>query len=417
MLQNQKMKSKNNNNKNIPEGWQQVKLGEICDISAGGTPSTKIKEYWNGNIPWMNSGDLNKRIIFDVEGRITELGLKSSSAKLVPINSVLIGLAGQGKTRGTVAINKIELTTNQSVAFFIPKKINYKFLYFDLFNRYEELRQLSAGDGGRGGLNLYLLKNIKLPLPPLPEQNRIVEVLETWDKYLEDLDKKIKIKKKIKKGLMQRLLNGDKRLKGFSGEWNKITLEEVISNFSTGLNPRDNFKLGHGNNYYVTIKNISNGKLNFSKAETVDDTALKLINKRSKLSKDSIIMSSIGNVGECYLLSENPKKWDINESVFCLKPNIKIIYPKFIYYIIINDKTKKYFENNITGSSFKSIKMKDLRKMPFKIPELKEQQAIAEVLTKADEEIEKLEEKRKAVADQKKYLLNNLITGKIRIPA
>jgi type I restriction enzyme S subunit len=127
-------------------------------------------------------------------------------------------------------------------------------------------------------------------------------------------------------------------------------------------------------------------------------------------------MSSIGNVGECYFLGEDPKGWDINESVFCLKPNVEKINPKFIYYIITSQETKKYFENNITGSSFRSIKMKELKKMPLLIPDLDEQQLIVDILMTADEEIEILEKQREIVKNQKKYLLNNLITGQIRLP-
>ena len=145
-----------------------VRLREIAKLSAGGTPSTTHSEYWGGNIPWMCSGDLNLRRVFSVKGRITEIGLKNSSTKYVPKHSVLIGLAGQGKTRGTVAINEIELCTNQSVASIMPdvNKAYYKYLYVNLDSRYEELRRLSAGDGGRGGLNLSLLGNLPIILPP-----------------------------------------------------------------------------------------------------------------------------------------------------------------------------------------------------------------------------------------------------------
>uniref|UniRef100_UPI0030C840F6 restriction endonuclease subunit S n=1 Tax=Yeosuana marina TaxID=1565536 RepID=UPI0030C840F6 len=156
----------------IPDSWSVKRIDSIAKTSAGGTPSTRVKAYWNGNVLWMNSGDLNKKIINEVEGRITEIGLKESSAKLVPINSVLVGLAGQGKTRGTAAINKVELSTNQSVAFIVPNSdlVYYKYLYFNIDSRYEELRRLSTGDGGRGGLNLKLINGFKIYIPSKVEQ-------------------------------------------------------------------------------------------------------------------------------------------------------------------------------------------------------------------------------------------------------
>jgi type I restriction enzyme S subunit len=106
---------------NVFEGdWEEVLLGSIANLTAGGTPSTKHPDYWGGNIPWMNSGEINLKKVFGVEGRITDLGLKKSSTKIIPADSVLIALAGQGKTRGTVAINRIELCTNQSIAAVMP---------------------------------------------------------------------------------------------------------------------------------------------------------------------------------------------------------------------------------------------------------------------------------------------------------
>jgi type I restriction enzyme S subunit len=194
-----------------------VRLKEIAKLSAGGTPSTTHSEYWGGNIPWMCSGDLNLRRVFSVEGRITEIGLKNSSTKFVPKHSVLIGLAGQGKTRGTVAINEIELCTNQSVASITPdvKKAFYEYLYVNLDSRYEELRRLSAGDGGRGGLNLSLLGDLSIVLPPIEEQRAIAEVLTAADAEIEALEQKLVLFKSQKKYLLNNLVTGTIRLPQF----------------------------------------------------------------------------------------------------------------------------------------------------------------------------------------------------------
>ncbi|MCD4673241.1 MAG: restriction endonuclease subunit S [Anaerolineaceae bacterium] len=197
------------------EEWKEYKVGNIADLTAGGTPSTRIPEYWNGNIRWMKSGDIHQKRIFEVENRITQKGLDNSSAKMLPVNSVLIALAGQGKTRGTVAINKVELSTNQSVAAIIPDEeyISFEFLYYILDSRYEELRRLSTGDGGRGGLNLKLLRSIKLLAPFLEEQKRIVYVLVTIEHGITKLEEKVIALNIQKQGLMQKLLTGEVRVR------------------------------------------------------------------------------------------------------------------------------------------------------------------------------------------------------------
>ena len=154
----------------IPDDWTIKKIKEFTDATSGGTPSTFHSEYWNGKIRWMNSGEINLKKIYEVKGRITELGLKNSSTKLIPKNCILIALAGQGKTRGTVAINYVELCINQSLGAILPNKLfSSEYVYHNLDSRYDELRSLSSGGEGRGGLNLTLIKNINIPFPPTIE--------------------------------------------------------------------------------------------------------------------------------------------------------------------------------------------------------------------------------------------------------
>lgn len=197
----------------IPTDWEVKKIGEFTKLQAGGTPSTLCDEFWGGNIRWMNSGELNNKRIYDVAGRITELGLNSSSTHLIPSNCVLVGLAGQGKTRGTAAINYVELCTNQSIAAMFPSKThNSEYLYHNIDSRYEELRELSSGDGGRGGLNLGILANLFIALPSKEEQTAIANVLSDMDAEISALETKLAKYRTLKTGMMQQLLTGKIRL-------------------------------------------------------------------------------------------------------------------------------------------------------------------------------------------------------------
>ena len=137
----------------------------------------------------MSSGEVNKGNIYETEKKITKEGYENSNTKMLPKNTVVIALAGQGKTRGTVAITRIELCTNQSLCGIIPnEKLNSDYLYHYLKTQYENLRQLSSGDGTRGGLNLKMIDNYLIPLPPLEVQKRIVEVLDNFEKICNDLN-------------------------------------------------------------------------------------------------------------------------------------------------------------------------------------------------------------------------------------
>ena len=189
--------------------WTASKIKDVTEISAGATPNTNNPEFWGGNIKWMNSGELNNKHIFDVIGRITETGLSKTSTKLLPQKCVLIGLAGQGKTRGTVAINYIELCTNQSIAAVHPCDVWIpEFIYYSLDMRYDELRMISSGDGTRGGLNLKLIGDLIVKYPSYEEQEAIANVLSIADKEIAFLQKNLDQEKQKKKALMQLLLTG-----------------------------------------------------------------------------------------------------------------------------------------------------------------------------------------------------------------
>ncbi|MBQ2882361.1 MAG: restriction endonuclease subunit S, partial [Alphaproteobacteria bacterium] len=158
----------------IPEDWEVKQISDFTTVVTGGTPSTQHTEYWGGDIRWMNSGELNLKFVYDVEGRITEEGLHNSSTHVIPAECVLVGLAGQGKTRGTAAYNLVSLCTNQSIAAFLPTdKHSSLYLYYVIDSKYDYLRLLSSGDGGRGGLNKQILGTINVVLPPIAEQRAI----------------------------------------------------------------------------------------------------------------------------------------------------------------------------------------------------------------------------------------------------
>ena len=170
----------------------------------------------------------------------------------------------------------------------------------------------------------------------------------------------------------------------------KKTFEEVVLFARTGLNPRQNFKLGQGNNNYITIKNIKNNSLVIDdNTDVVDDEAIKLIHKRSQIKKGDVLFASIGRMGDMFIIEEEPIGWDINESVFAFTLNTNIVKQKYFYYIFRVKSTLDYLISNSSGSTFKSIKMNQLKKMVFDIPPLEEQDYIISVLDKVCDVIEK----------------------------
>lgn len=176
-----------------PDGVEYKALSDVCQLITGATPSKANKAYWeNGTIPWMSSGEVNLKRVTETEQKITQLGYDKTSTKLVPKHSIVIALAGQGKTRGKVAITEIELCTNQSLCSIICKDcLDYKFLYYYLDGKYEELRTISNGDGTRGGLSLKILAPYKIPVPPLELQHEVVRILDNFTELTDELTAKL----------------------------------------------------------------------------------------------------------------------------------------------------------------------------------------------------------------------------------
>lgn len=415
----------------IPIEWEVKKIGKLTNTIAGATPSTSKREFWGGKIKWMNSGELNLKKIYDVKGRITEEGLKSSSTRIIPRKCILIGLAGQGKTRGTVAMNMIELCTNQSIAAILPSEnFNEDYLYYNLDFRYEELRQLSTGDGGRGGLNLKIINSINVLLPTISEQTTIVNLLNTWDKAISTLLSLIKQKELRKKWLMQQLLTGKRRVKGFEkGEWKSINLSdafEFIKSYSIsrdGLTKTNEENLVYCIHYGDIHAFYQTELLNFSNQPNIpqiSDNNLSIDDKNYLKDGDIIMVDAsedyegIGEVVEVVNLENKVAVGGLHTIV--LRENSDVIVKIFRSLLFSSEVVRNSLRRMATGTSVFSVTKTTLKNLSLNIPNTtKEQTAIANILLSADNEIQLLKSKLEKLKEQKKGLMQILLTGKVRV--
>ena len=169
--------------------WKNYTLEEVCErIYSGGTPSTKHEEYWNGDIKWLSSGETSQRFVYDTERKITKRGVENSATKLATKGCTVVATAGQGYTRGQASFLMTDTYMNQSV---IACKANENvilplYLYYNLDSRYEEFRLLSDGTSTRGGLSGWILKRMEIKLPPKSLQKKIVDILYSIDRKIEE---------------------------------------------------------------------------------------------------------------------------------------------------------------------------------------------------------------------------------------
>ena len=203
------------------------RLGDIAKISSGSTPARNNQDFWNGDIPWVSTGELSSGFVNGTREHVSLRAVHETSLKLLKPGTLLMAMYGHGKTRGIVARLNITATTNQACASIEIKKDEPSYVYYFLQFRYESIRKLSNG-GSQENLSTEIIKKIKISLPPIAEQRKIVEILSAQDRIIELKTKLLEEKKRLKKYLCQTLLSGKRRFPSYHEPWNKVCLSSIL---------------------------------------------------------------------------------------------------------------------------------------------------------------------------------------------
>ena len=200
----------------IPEGWEAVTVGDVCkSIFSGGTPSTTETTFWDGEIPWLSSGETRLSLIIDTERFITSAGVAGSSTRSARRGSTVIAGAGQGHTRGQTSLLMLDAYVNQSVVVLEAdlKKITDVFLYCDLERRYDYFRQISDGHSSRGSLTTKLLAGVETVLPSRPLVVRFDEITAPVFSRIECAQRQSRTLAQLRELLLPKLLSGALRVR------------------------------------------------------------------------------------------------------------------------------------------------------------------------------------------------------------
>ncbi|EFT4041601.1 restriction endonuclease subunit S [Salmonella enterica] len=363
-------------------------LGEIATkIYSGGTPDTKKIDYWeNGTIPWMSSGEVNLKNIERTEKYITEAGLNNSSAKLVPRNSVVIALAGQGKTRGKVARIRIALTTNQSLAAltFDEKKFSSDYVFHFLETQYESLRQISSGNSGRGGLNLQMISAYKIPIPypdnpekSLAIQSEIVRILDKLSVLTAELTAELTMRKKQYNYYRDQLFSFN------TEDVPHLPMgQKDIGEFIRGgtFQKKDFIDAGVGCIHYGQIYTYYGTYT--EKTKTYISTAL--AKKCKKAQKGDLIIATTSENDEdvckavAWLGSEDIA---VSSDACIYKHNLN---PKYVSYFFQTEQFQNQKRQYITGAKVRRVNADNLSKILIPVPSMEIQERIVSILDKFD---------------------------------
>lgn len=196
-------------------------------------------------------------------------------------------------------------------------------------------------------------------------------------------------------------------------DWMPTTLGEATSRFGTGLNPRKNFILGHGSNYYVTIKNMRNNRIYLDDhCDKVDDDAIAKIQKRSDLQVGDLLFSGIGTIGRVYLIDKPATNWNTSESVFNLRPG-SAVSSEFLYLLLLHSDMQEYAINLASGSVQKGIRMADLKRYSFILPSPEDMQRLTSLWAPLIRQIKNNEHESDRLAELRDAILPKLMSGKI----
>ena len=381
--------------KGFDEEWKSYKIGDISKTYSGGTPSTSIKEYYEGDIPFIKSGEINNDI---TEQYITEDAINNSSAKRVQKGDLLLAL--YGATSGEVAISKINGAINQAVLKIDNDMDNY--FQYNYFLKYKEQITHKYLQGGQGNLSANIIKKLEFKFPELSEQQKISKFLLLIDKKIQFLEKKHTAYQDFKKYLMQQIFAQKLRFADCNDEWNLFKLGDIVELMRNGSSEN---QVSFKTEFPVTrIETISKGILNFDKVGYVEK-----IDSSYLLQYGDILLSNINSlkyIGNCVFFDEDKTLYHgMNLMLMRFKDRFN---KKYLFYYM--KFYQQWFQKMACQAvNQASINLSSLKKFPFYIPPtIDEQNKIVSVIDNTEHKINSIEEQILKMKDFKKGLLQQM---------
>jgi type I restriction enzyme S subunit len=391
----------------VPDGWKVKKVSQISKTFAGGTPDRENSNYYNGNIPWVKSGEVNQSIISKTEETITQDGLNNSSAKFVQKETILVAM--YGATAGKVALLNIQATTNQAVLA-VPLKNDDIFFVRYMLEFHMPKLVFQAQGSGQPNLSKQMVDNMLLLLPEKKEQERIAKILSTLDKEIESTNRLIEKEKNIKIALMQELLtngidkNGQIRTKA----------THSYKESELGLIP-DEWEVDFIENHTKIITGDKDTQ------DRLDDgiypfyVRSQTIERINTYSFDGEAILTAGDgVGVGKVFHHVNERFDFHQRVYCIHDFSEKLDSTFFF-----EYFRTYFIEQVNKYSAKgsvdSVRLDMIALMNIPLPSVVEQKQIAKILTTQDKKIETEETNIAKLKELKKGVMNDLLSGKVRV--
>ena len=409
------------------EEWKEYKLGTLTDRKigygivqpgasvSGGVPVIKVNNIISGlrNVEELettskaNDAKYSRTKLIGGELIISVVGTIGKTA-IVPMS-----FAGCNLVRATCLIDIKDKQLVSWVKYYIDSPQGQRYIHENLNTTVQPT------------LNVKSLVDMPIPMYSSDYMKKAVSILKS-------LDDKIEVNRKINENLEQQaqalfkswfvdfepFKNGEfveSELGMIPKGWRVVSLDEMTSKFGTGLNPRKNFKLGEGNNYYVTIKNMGNNRVYLDdKCDKVTDDAIEKINKRSKLQEGDLLFSGIGTIGRVALVTQTPTNWNTSESVFNMHPT-QNISSEFLYILLLSDVFQQYVKIHAQGGVQQGIRMASLKEYRMAIPEDSLLRKFDDIVMPIISRIKNNDNQSDSLAELRDTLLPKLMSGELKV--
>ena len=396
--------------------WKTVKLGEVCSILGDGIHGTPVYDT-KGTYFFINGNNLdNGRIVLKEDTKKVGKSEFVKHKKDLTDRTILISI--NGTLGNTAKYNGEPCILGKSACYInVLPEYDRDFIYYSVTNSKfkADLERMATGTTIKN-VSLKSLREYELPLPSLETQRRIATILSSLDDKIENNNR---INRNLEAQAQALFKSWFVDFELFGGtmpeDWKEVSLNEMTSKFGTGLNPRKNFKLGEGENYYVTIKNMGNNRVYLDdRCDKVTDEAIEKINKRSKLQAGDLLFSGIGTIGRVALVTETPTNWNTSESVFNLHP-ANNISSEFLYVLLLSDVFQNYVKVHAQGGVQQGIRMASLKDYKMYIPEESKMKQFDSLIIPIITRIKNIDKENDRLAALRDTLLPKLMKGEIEV--
>ena len=346
--------------------WKTLQISEFCRTGSGTTPSRRnVSYYENGSYPWVKSGELRENIIYDTEEHVTELALKNTSLKLIPKGAILVAM--YGATVGRMAILETTATTNQAICHILPDQTvaDIRYLYHCLQSKVPQLLAQAVG-GAQPNINQGVIKKLKIPLPPLPEQRRIAAILDKADE--------LRAKRRAALDKLDTLLQSifiDMFGDPSDSPYPIMTLKAVCQKITDGAHRRPTYV--ESGIPFLRVTDIRNGNIDWDKTKKIPlHEHIELI-KRCDPCKGDILYSKNGTIGVPRLID-----WDQEFSIFVslalLRPNPSVILGGYLESFLKTPFALRQAIKHTKSGTVSNLHLVEIRKVKLPVPPLEVQE-------------------------------------------